>query len=661
MKISRFIKLRTFSHDAADLALEQNHNPLKRKVQIIDPSKDFTTKSLDEYRAPLDPDQARREPVLRDKMGSGWLAWRNTVDAYLLPPEQTSVLLPWDPSNAAAVAAIREVAVEASFWAKLAKHYSAENHSDVIVQDNASCVKSIYQLLEDEPFEAMKPTLEELLGDNDKNKQRGAAELLAGLISGSKHWPTEKQKKLWEWFKPYIPKAFEHSNNDLVSIWTSFLEHTFFNKDPRRVQPLVDYLIEEFNTVDFNAESTFDVVKVLCFFRAFYEELNWKFSAWTDEVLRRCWPEIASEHDDVLAYISEIMAFCGKIMRRPNFSTPLVEDVVYECRTVSLDMDIMHVRGSYHQGRVTELVKRFKIWREERLPGVRAFQSTYDRVGILVCRWLFQTIHDTNATSAFDYLLPLMPELFRFTEINDNDDLAQRAKILLNRMCGVMPPRPLLYPVLDSFFSAIQTSPSWRVRLKILPLVQVYYFRQGPCITEGKVIEMLEVICRCLDDEVVEVREMAATTLSGILRVSPRRSVINLKARSPLYSRPSPSDRFVRLAKSSTLPDRQAPHYASALRQRHAAILGICALVESYPYTVERWMPELLTNVLAEHTYDPIPISSTVRRCARNFRKTHQDTWHEDQRRFTEDQLAALSTLLTGSSYCMCFAISVRC
>ena len=62
MKISRFIKLRTFSHDAADLALEQNHNPLKRKVQIIDPSKDFTTKSLDEYKAPLDPDQARREP-----------------------------------------------------------------------------------------------------------------------------------------------------------------------------------------------------------------------------------------------------------------------------------------------------------------------------------------------------------------------------------------------------------------------------------------------------------------------------------------------------------------------------------------------------------------------------------------------------------------------
>jgi proteasome activator subunit 4 len=43
-----------------------------------------------------------------------------------------------------------------------------------------------------------------------------------------------------------------------------------------------------------------------------------------------------------------------------------------------------------------------------------------------------------------------------------------------------------------------------------------------------------------------------------------------------------------------------------------------------------------------------------VRKCAANFKKTHQDTWHEDAKRFSDDQLAALSTLLTGSSYCEC-------
>lgn len=43
------------------------------------------------------------------------------------------------------------------------------------------------QLLDDEPFEVLKPIVEELLADKDKNKQRAAAEFLAGVISGKLH------------------------------------------------------------------------------------------------------------------------------------------------------------------------------------------------------------------------------------------------------------------------------------------------------------------------------------------------------------------------------------------------------------------------------------------------------------------------------------------
>ena len=127
--------------------------------------------------------------------------------------------------------------------------------------------------------------------------------------------------------------------------------------------------------------------------------------------------------------------------------------------------------------------------------------------------------------------------------------------------------------------------------------------------------------------------------LTNILRVSPRHCVITLK------------DRFLRLLRSSELPDRKSSNYQQALRAQHAAIVGICSLVDSFPHSVEPWMPELLANVLAERAFDPSPISTAVRRCAKNFKKTHQDTWHEDVEKFNEDQLSALSTLLTGSSY----------
>jgi hypothetical protein len=43
---------------------------------------------------------------------------------------------------------------------------------------------SAVQLIEDEPLEALKPIVNELVANKDKNKQRGAAEFIAGIIGG---------------------------------------------------------------------------------------------------------------------------------------------------------------------------------------------------------------------------------------------------------------------------------------------------------------------------------------------------------------------------------------------------------------------------------------------------------------------------------------------
>jgi proteasome activator subunit 4 len=122
-----------------------------------------------------------------------------------------------------------------------------------------------------------------------------------------------------------------------------------------------------------------------------------------------------------------------------------------------------------------------------------AFLDNVNRVGTTLCRWLFQTVHDTNAISAFDYILPLMvrrepiyadfkplylchslsyfvlPKVFHTyfvwhglnlsSSVNDNDELLSRARMLLVRMCGVTPPRPLIGPILTAIFDTILGSP----------------------------------------------------------------------------------------------------------------------------------------------------------------------------------------------------------
>lgn len=46
------------------------------------------------------------------------------------------------------------------------------------------CNLEIVQVLGDEPWSVLKPKLEVLLADQEKNKQRAAAELLAGVLNG---------------------------------------------------------------------------------------------------------------------------------------------------------------------------------------------------------------------------------------------------------------------------------------------------------------------------------------------------------------------------------------------------------------------------------------------------------------------------------------------
>jgi len=107
------------------------------------------------------------------------------------------------------------------------------------------------QLLEDKPFNVFKPVVEKLIIDKDQNKQRAAAELLAGVLGGmmqylsetellmsvnvgSKHWPAKKQESLWAWFTPHMKNVFSQNiKTDTLSIWSSFVEVRLIYSFPR--------------------------------------------------------------------------------------------------------------------------------------------------------------------------------------------------------------------------------------------------------------------------------------------------------------------------------------------------------------------------------------------------------------------------------------------
>lgn len=288
--------------------------------------------------------------------------------------------------------------------------------------------------------------------------------------------------------------------------------------------------------------------------------------------------------------------------------------------------------------RVSAILEKLPKWRDERLSPPRVSQSEYDKVGLTLLQWIWISAHGPQACLVFPYIVPMMPEILRMSELKDNSELQAYSSAVLYILSAVSPPIEYVALILDNFVLAIKSSTSWKIRLHALPALVVFFYRNLLSISQDGVAKIMDVLLDCLSDENVEVREMASKVLSGVVRCSQRQSIVPLK------------NRFVALARKTSLPPRRDPTYAGALRSLHSAILGICALIESLPYSVEVWMPPL-TEVLAPHATDPPPISTTVRKCASEFKKTHQDNWHKDQQLFNEDQLQSLSTMLVGTSY----------
>ena len=170
-----------------------------------------------------------------------------------------------------------------------------------------------------------------MLNDTDHNKQRAAAELTAGVIGGSKHWPADAQDSLWALLKLIFDKTLgSNVKQDTLQIWTSFLEvysnlrhdTSLTNLVSRRstnstakilVEPLIDHVLENFKNCAFDGELSFDATKWASFTWAFYEEIGWRSVVWMDEVIGRYWFELNSEHDEVRAYIADVLEFSGKV------------------------------------------------------------------------------------------------------------------------------------------------------------------------------------------------------------------------------------------------------------------------------------------------------------------------------------------------------------
>lgn len=167
-------------------------------------------------------------------------------------------------------------------------------------------------------------------------------------------------------------------------------------------------------------------------------------------------------------------------------------------------------------------------------------------MNISVIQWMWLASHGPQASLTFSYLIPMLPDIFKMSELSDNSTLQAYSSAVLYVLSAIHPPVDLVDVILHEFITAIKSSKvnhspryphhvltmhmqSWRIRLTCLPALVVFFYRNLIAISPAGVSKVMDVLLDCLADENVEVREMASKTLSGVVRCSQRQSIVPLK------------------------------------------------------------------------------------------------------------------------------------
>ena len=279
-----------------------------------------------------------------------------------------------------------------------------------------------------------------------------------------------------------------------------------------------------------------------------------------------------------------------------------------------------------------------------------------------VAVWLSEIIFTSSATVSKSYY-DLLPFFCQFIGTETDQEVSQaclRALCFLS-VC-IVPPDVIPYVL--SMVDTVLQSTSWKSKLSILEFLQVFVFTNfmSICLHEEWVEKTETLTTSMLADENANVQQKASKVLGGLIHsnflddqyqekvLQKFRMKIRVKMSRKKNSggKIRPGTKFEKSSISSlrkTLTTNK-----QAMAEFHSGILGLCAIVEAYPYDVPKFVPEILIE-LEKHLHDPQPIPKTIKKTLQEFKRTHQDNWAEHKLKFTEDQLLIMTDLLVSPNY----------
>lgn len=138
--------------------------------------------------------------------------------------------------------------------------------------------KGLFRNHGDAFLENFLPYLEKFVSDKTESVQRCAAEILCGLIRGSKHWSYQMTADMWTKVLPIVRGATANLTTETIADWAMCFTCTFKDRDPHRLYWLLECLMEE--PASGQSEPSFTECGRLFILQSSLDALSWKVNTY---------------------------------------------------------------------------------------------------------------------------------------------------------------------------------------------------------------------------------------------------------------------------------------------------------------------------------------------------------------------------------------------
>ncbi|KAG4027816.1 hypothetical protein MFRU_027g01040 [Monilinia fructicola] len=633
-----------YGHSFEKYIREEEFMPNKLEISVNSKDPKWTKKFLDSFAEPGEPEYHL------DRDWPGWLVWGKSFNAMRANPIEFTDFDELETSARKQIGSLLTLDWYQKFFMYM-KQEPRDTSADRFRVQNTTLLVQTFELMHSgltaATFDDIKAEVEKVFEDgSDKHQHRATAEILAGLMLSTYDFPNDKRDEVWAFCLPIMLNVFsEGLTPENLTYWVTGLHMVIGGRDPRSSRELFDFLVSF--RLDINSNAAFKDSSKIQLLDVAISDAGWHFR--NDEPILR---DFLGHIDHPYKAVREAIGRATATIYRMRYYEAFKDvDTLLEANKKASSIGIKpYIPTEDFSSTIKEVFDRLEVWRRQRAPGEQT-PTSYTNGSKTVLLWLDSTLQSYECTQLIDFFPNLfMEQLLHMMDVKEDPELQRLAYHVYRHLPNI----PFRAGEDGEFISALirigKVSTSWHQRLRTLINMQVIYFRRIFLIRPTEQQALFSAVAEMLEDPQLEVRLGASTTLAGMIRCSP------IILRNNILS--SLRIKFTQALKKNPMP-KKTPGVStpvnsnSQIIRRHAAVLGLGALVNAFPYATPppEWMPEVLATLASRAANDAGAIGKTVKSVLADFKKTRQDTWVTDQKYFTSEQLEDLEGVLWKSYF----------